>query len=111
AMRDVVDRFYPGRSARLRPLTAQEAKATTVIGMEIEDASAKVRAKGVADDEEDYALPIWAGVVPVTTLLGTVEPCPRLVDGVEAPPELGVYKNGDRLDQSLLAAQQTYEQG
>lgn len=109
AMIAVVDRFYPDRSAGLRPLSTQEAKATMIIGMEIEQASAKVRAKGVADDEEDYALPIWAGVVPVTTVLGEVEPCPRLIEGVEAPAELGLYPAGKTLDQSLADAQTAYE--
>ncbi|WP_164777294.1 pyridoxamine 5'-phosphate oxidase family protein, partial [Mesorhizobium sp. M7A.F.Ca.CA.004.06.1.1] len=47
ALAGVVDRFYPGRSETLRPISVQEAKATTVIGMRIEEASAKVRAKGV----------------------------------------------------------------
>lgn len=110
ALRSVIDRFYPGRSAGLRPITPQEAKATTVIGMEIEQASAKVRAKGVGDDEEDFALPIWAGVVPVRTVLGEVEPCSRLVDGVKQPPELSLYARGNTLDQSLLDAQRAYEE-
>lgn len=109
AMRNVVDRYYPGRSAGLRPITAQEAKATTIIGMEIEQASAKVRAKGVGDDEEDFALPIWAGIVPVRTVLGNVEPCSRLVAGVEQPPELALYPSGNTLDQSLRDAQRAYE--
>ena len=111
AMRAVVDRFYPGRSAGLRPITTQEAKATAIIGMEIEQASAKVRAKGVGDDEEDFALPIWAGVIPVSTVLGDVEPCPRLVAGVEQPPEVGLYAPGRTLDQGLLDAQRAYEEG
>lgn len=111
AMRAVVDRFYPGRSDALRPLTGQEAKATTFIGMEIEQASAKVRAKGVADDEEDYALPIWAGVVPVRTVLGEIQPCPKLIDGVEPPPELGLYRAGRSLGESLTDAQHAYEEG
>ncbi|WP_246686962.1 hypothetical protein [Mesorhizobium sp. B2-4-19] len=59
ALADVVDRSYPGRSETLRPILAQEAKATMVIGMRIEEASAKVRAKGIGDDEEDYGHPVW----------------------------------------------------
>ncbi|MDR6757394.1 nitroimidazol reductase NimA-like FMN-containing flavoprotein (pyridoxamine 5'-phosphate oxidase superfamily) [Mycoplana sp. BE70] len=110
AMRAVVDRFYPDRSAGLRPITTQEAKATTIIGMEIEQASAKVRAKGVGDDEADFALPIWAGVIPVKTVLGEVEPCPRLVPGVAAPPEVDLYAPGKTLDQCLLDAQREYEE-
>jgi hypothetical protein len=54
-----IDRFYPGRSSALRPPTAQEIKAIGIVEMEIEDAAAKVRATGVADEEEDYAVPVW----------------------------------------------------
>jgi nitroimidazol reductase NimA-like FMN-containing flavoprotein (pyridoxamine 5'-phosphate oxidase superfamily) len=110
AMRDVVDRFYPGRSALLRPLTAQEAKATTIIEMPIEEAAAKVRAKGVGDDEDDFALPIWAGVIPVTTVLGAAETCPRLVDGVEKPQTLSIFPEGGRLDAALREGQRLYEE-
>ncbi len=61
----MVDRFYPDRAHTLRTSTVQELKATTVIGMAIENASAKVRNKGVGDEEEDYALPIYAARFPV----------------------------------------------
>ena len=84
----MVDRFFPDRTASLRQSTAQEIKATSVIAMEIEEASAKIRAKGVGDDEEDYALPIYAERIPVRTVLGAPEPCPRLLDGVERPASL-----------------------
>ncbi len=109
AMRDVVDRFYPERSALLRPITPQEAKATTIIAMVIDDAAAKVRAKGVGDDEEDFALPIWAGVIPVTTVLGEVQTCHRLVDGVDKPETLSLFPAGGRLDTALLEGQRIYE--
>lgn len=111
AMRDVIDRFYPGRSALLRPITTQEAKATTIIAMQIEEAAAKVRAKGVGDDEEDFALPIWAGVIPVTTVLGTAETCHRLVEGVVKPETLSIFPVGGKLDTALLTGQRIYERG
>ena len=111
AMRDVVDRFYPDRSTLLRPITLQEAKATTIIAMPIEEAAAKVRAKGVGDDEADFALPIWAGVIPVTTVLGAAAPCPRLVPGVDKPETLAIFPDGGRLDDALQAGQQAYEGG
>jgi nitroimidazol reductase NimA-like FMN-containing flavoprotein (pyridoxamine 5'-phosphate oxidase superfamily) len=111
AMRDVVDRFYPGRSALLRPLTTQEAKATTVIAMPIEEAAAKVRAKGVGDDEEDFALPIWAGVIPVRTVLGAAETCPRVAAGVEKPETLAIFPEGGTLDAALATGQRLYEEG
>jgi nitroimidazol reductase NimA-like FMN-containing flavoprotein (pyridoxamine 5'-phosphate oxidase superfamily) len=60
-----VERLYPGRWPELRPVNAKELKATTVLGMHMDEASAKVRSGAPVDDEADYALPIWAGVIPV----------------------------------------------
>jgi uncharacterized protein len=109
ALLGVVDRFYPGRAAELRPTHAQEAKATMVIGMRIEEASSKVRAAGVGDDEEDYGHPVWAGVIPVETVIGAAEPCPRLLPGVEKSAGLSGYRAGLRLDEVLAQAQRLYE--
>jgi nitroimidazol reductase NimA-like FMN-containing flavoprotein (pyridoxamine 5'-phosphate oxidase superfamily) len=60
-----VERMYPGRWPALRPATRRELKATTVLWMEMDEASAKIRTGPPIDDDEDYALPIWAGLVPV----------------------------------------------
>ena len=51
----------------LRQMTAKELKATTVLKLSLDEASAKVRTGAPGDDEADYALPIWAGVIPVRT--------------------------------------------
>jgi hypothetical protein len=59
------DGLYPGRWDTLRPIEAQELKATAVLALPIDEASAKVRAGGPKDDDPDYALDIWAGVLPV----------------------------------------------
>jgi nitroimidazol reductase NimA-like FMN-containing flavoprotein (pyridoxamine 5'-phosphate oxidase superfamily) len=109
ALEHVVDRFYPGRTASLRPIDPQEFKATTVIKMPIEEASAKVRAKTVADDEEDYALPLWAGVIPVAQTIGEAEPCPRLIPGVARPDNLAAYRPGRRLDETFAEMQKAYQ--
>jgi nitroimidazol reductase NimA-like FMN-containing flavoprotein (pyridoxamine 5'-phosphate oxidase superfamily) len=100
----MVDRFFPDRTASLRQSTKQEIKASAVIAMEIEEASAKVRTKGVADDDEDYALPVYAERIPVRTVIGAPEPCPRLLDGVERPQSLGVYSEGRLLGEALQEA-------
>ena len=100
----MVDRFFPDRTASLRQSTKQEIKASAVIAMEIEEASAKVRTKGVADDDEDYALPIYAERIPVRTVLGAPEPCPRLLDGVERPASLSGYSEGRLLEDALRDA-------
>jgi nitroimidazol reductase NimA-like FMN-containing flavoprotein (pyridoxamine 5'-phosphate oxidase superfamily) len=103
----MVDRFYPGRTATLRQSTPQEIKATRVIGMEIEQASAKVRTKGIGDEEEDYALPVYAERIPVHTVLGAPEPCARLLPGVERPEALAGYREGRKLDDAVLDAYRT----
>lgn len=100
----MVDRLFPGRTAILRKGTQQEIKATAVIAMEIERASAKVRAKGVVDDEEDYTLPIYAERVPVRMVLGEPEPCARLLDGVARPQALDGYQAGRLLEDALTEA-------
>ena len=104
ALMMMVDRFFPGRTAQLRQSTDQEIKATAVVAMEIERASAKIRAKGVADDEADYAQPIYAERLPVHTIIGTPEPCPRLINGVERPANLAGYRADRPLQDALLEA-------
>jgi nitroimidazol reductase NimA-like FMN-containing flavoprotein (pyridoxamine 5'-phosphate oxidase superfamily) len=92
AMIDFVERLYPGRWNELRPVTAQEIKATTILGMDLDECVAKVRVGPPVDDEEDYALPIWAGVVPLTTQLGETIDDARNLPGVKRPAYLGKIK-------------------
>jgi uncharacterized protein len=99
----VTDRFYPNRSSTLRPMTPQEAKATTVITMEITEASAKIRADGVGDEDTDLALPIWAGVIPVQTVLGTITDSPHLPANTPRPANIAAFTPGRRLDDVLTA--------
>ena len=89
ALEDFVERLYPGRWAELRPVNEQELKATTVLGMDLSEASAKIRTGPPVDDEEDYALPIWAGVVPVTLAVGAPIDDARNLPGVKRPGNLG----------------------
>jgi hypothetical protein len=89
SLEDFVERLHPGRWAELRPVSTQELKGTTIVSMEIEEASAKTRAGPPKDDEEDYALGVWAGVLPVHMITGQPEPDPRLVPGTPKPDYLG----------------------
>ena len=100
----MVDRLFPGRTAQLRRSTRQEIKATAVLAMDIERASAKIRAKGVADEEEDYGLPIYAERIPVHTVLGAPQPCARLRTGVERPGNLAAYRQGRMLQDAVTEA-------
>ena len=70
ALRAFVERIHPGRWAVARPPTAEELKATAVLELPLDEVSAKVRSGGPIDDEEDYALPLWAGVIPVAITTG-----------------------------------------
>lgn len=87
-----IDGLWPGRAAQLRPNTVQELKATTVLGMEITEGSAKIRTGMPVDDDEDYALPIWAGVIPLETRVGPLQPDPQNLPGVEPPAHLTDYR-------------------
>ena len=70
ALRAITEHLLPGRHAEIRPMTAQERKATGVVALTIEAASAKVRSGPPVDDDGDHALGLWGGVVPVVTALG-----------------------------------------
>ncbi|MBV9836130.1 MAG: pyridoxamine 5'-phosphate oxidase family protein [Alphaproteobacteria bacterium] len=98
---NMINRFYPERAASLRQSTVQELKATTVIGMEIEEAVGKVRSKGIGDEEEDYALPIYAVRFPITQVVGEGQTCVRMPHGVARPEGLSVFKPGRRLDEIM----------
>ena len=97
-----IERMFPGRNATLRPIDQQELKGTTVIGMEIEEASAKVRVGPPKDDEPDYDLDIWAGVVPIRQVVGALESDPKLKAGVGTPAHMQRFTDGTRFD-ALLA--------
>ncbi len=104
ALNAYVERLYPGRNAELRPIEPQELKATTLLGMTIEEASAKVRSGPPVDDEPDYALPVWAGVVPLREIIGTPIPDPRLAPGTPLPQHLLPYGEGAVLDEVMTRA-------
>ena len=70
----MIDQMFPSRWPQLRPMTAQELKATAVLSLPISEASAKIGAGMPTDPPEDMGWPVWAGVVPITQTLGTPEP-------------------------------------
>ena len=93
-LRAFVEGLYPGRWDTLRPMTDQELKATTVLALPIAEASAKIRTGPPIDDEEDYALPIWSGVVPLNTVAGAPVPDPRNLPGVPLPDHVRALLSG-----------------
>ena len=93
-LRVFVEQLFPGRWDLLRAMTAKELKATTMLGLELSEVSAKVRTGPPGDDEEDYALPIWAGVIPLAVKTGAIVPDPRLMEGVVMPGHVRDFKIG-----------------
>jgi uncharacterized protein len=79
------EHFIKGRWDDVREPTEQELKATSVLAMKLEEASAKIRTGPPLDDEEDYSLPIWAGVIPLKMVASEPISDPRLPDNIEAP--------------------------
>jgi nitroimidazol reductase NimA-like FMN-containing flavoprotein (pyridoxamine 5'-phosphate oxidase superfamily) len=73
-----VDGLYPGRWSQLRPMTPKERRATTVLWLDLNEASAKVRAEENHDDE-DESWPAWGGVIPLSVVAGAPQP-DRFVD-------------------------------
>jgi len=65
ALEAVVEHVAPGRGASVRPPNEKELRATRVVALRLDEASAKVRTGPPKDDEEDYALPVWAGELPL----------------------------------------------
>jgi uncharacterized protein len=79
------DKLIPGRWEHVRRPTEQELKGTAALALRIEEGSAKVRTGPPVDDDEDYALDAWAGVVPLRTVVGAPEPDPLLRPGIALP--------------------------
>ena len=103
-MDSFIDRLFPGRSNEIRPPNAQEIKATSFVVMPMDEASAKIRSTHVGDEEEDYALPVWAARIPVRQVIGEAEPCPRQLPGLDVPPGMQGYRPARDLDETLLEA-------
>ena len=102
AMDAFIDRFFPGRSKVLRPPSPQEIKATAILGMEIEDASAKIRDLDVHDEDADYAVPAWTALIPVAQVLGAPVECPRQHPHADrAAGGMAGYQAGRRLDEVM----------
>jgi len=84
ALRAFTEHVWPGRWAEVRQPNERELSATTVLALPLDEASAKVRTGPPIDDEADYSLPVWAGVVPVGMELGEPVADERVLPGVAA---------------------------
>jgi uncharacterized protein len=96
ALGALTEQFIPGRWADARHPTESEMKQTSVLALQLDEVSAKVRTGGPHDDEADYSLPIWAGVLPLPVVPGAPIPDERLNAGIEIPSYISHYtrRNG-----------------
>jgi uncharacterized protein len=92
AFEAIVEHIVPGRWRDVRAPTENELRATAVLAIPIEEASAKVRTGGPVDDEEDYALPAWAGVIPLASQALAPVADERLPAGVAIPAYASAYR-------------------
>jgi nitroimidazol reductase NimA-like FMN-containing flavoprotein (pyridoxamine 5'-phosphate oxidase superfamily) len=86
ALGALVEHFMPGRSADARPGSRRELAATAVLAVPLEEVSAKVRTGDPKDEEDDYGLPVWAGILPLTLTPGEPVPDSRLDPMIAVPP-------------------------
>ncbi|MEP3280390.1 MAG: pyridoxamine 5'-phosphate oxidase family protein [Stappiaceae bacterium] len=86
----ITNHLLPGRWDEVRPMNEKELKSTGVLALDIQSASAKIRQGQPIDEDEDYDLPYWGGVVPVTQSLGQPLDDGRLAEGAEVPASLSL---------------------
>jgi uncharacterized protein len=96
ALRALVEHIVPGRADDVRGGDGRELAATAVLAVSLEEVSAKVRVGDPKDDEEDHALPVWAGVLPLALVPGTPVPDPLLDPSVPEPPYLAAWSRGEQ---------------
>jgi uncharacterized protein len=87
-LRNFVNGLVPDQWERLRPITDKEIAVTALASLSIAEASCKVRTGPPIDDEEDYAFPAWAGVIPIRQQVMPPEPDPKNAPGVAMPEDV-----------------------
>jgi hypothetical protein len=80
--------LMPGRWDVLRPVKPKELKATRIVRMTLDEASAKVRDYGPADDKADFGWPAWGGLIPIEARIGTPQPDEHVKDASLRPPRV-----------------------
>ena len=91
ALRIFTEHMVPGRWDGIRQPSAQELKATSVLALDLVEVSAKIRTGNPVDDDADYALPIWAGIVPLNLTPGAPLADPKLAHNIDAPDHARHY--------------------
>ncbi|MGE3773191.1 MAG: pyridoxamine 5'-phosphate oxidase family protein [Gammaproteobacteria bacterium] len=96
ALRCLTERVIPGRWDEVRPPNEKELKATSIVGIEIEQASAKIRRGPPGDDGVDLEFPVWAGVLPLPVVPQAAETDPKQTAGYPVPDYVKHYRRGLR---------------
>jgi len=86
-MRTFMEGLFPGRWDTLRPVKPKEIKATRLLRLRIDEASAKIRSGPPADDAADYTWPAWGGIIPVAMRAGTPQPDEHVKGQPLSPPK------------------------
>lgn len=92
ALRLFTEHLIPNRWDEIREPNSKELKGTTVLRLPITEASAKIRTGNPVDDEEDYELDVWAGVIPLHLQAGKAIDDDRLKNGIAQPQSVQNYK-------------------
>jgi nitroimidazol reductase NimA-like FMN-containing flavoprotein (pyridoxamine 5'-phosphate oxidase superfamily) len=92
ALRAVIEHTVPGRCAEVPEMSPADVAATTVIAIDLDEVSAKVRTGPPADPEADRDLPVWAGVIPLRVAAGDPEPDPHVPAGMATPASVAAVR-------------------
>ncbi|HHF3082041.1 TPA: pyridoxamine 5'-phosphate oxidase family protein [Vibrio diabolicus] len=88
-----IEQIAPGRTKQVRLSNEKELKATMLLRIPLTEASVKISNFGVNDDAEDMDIPVWAGVLPYRTVLGPLQACEDLYEGIAEPDYRSAYSN------------------
>lgn len=88
-----IEQIAPGRTEEVRLSNEKELKATMLLRIPLTEASVKISNFGVNDDAEDMDIPVWAGVLPYRTIVGPLQACEDLYEGIAEPDYRSAYPN------------------
>ncbi|MEH0711905.1 pyridoxamine 5'-phosphate oxidase family protein [Vibrio owensii] len=88
-----IEQIAPGRTEEVRLSNEKELKATMLLRIPLTEASVKISNFGVNDDAEDMDIPVWAGVLPYRTVVGPLQACDDLYEGIAEPDYRSAYPN------------------